>query len=514
MFSRGQNSQSAAAAAAFDEILTLARDNDAAGILRLLEMGAPVGYANRVGQTALHIATMWGSIEAAKVLLVAKADPNAANRLRGSTPLHAAALGRGPVDRRVECVKLILKDKGDPNKADLGGDRPLDLCSDEAVRVALGALPLILHKAVAERKLEHVKEAIAQIKNGVVELDLDATNSNGESALHHACAWPEGLQALLDARCAVNVENHARRSPLHLATLTGDLRTVRLLLAAQADVHVKDVDLDRDPRYNVSSQEETPDQHRTALHYAALQSNFILAKLLVEARAAINVGDGKQMTPLHLCVQALEEHDLEVASGVRVEGLQSRPEWNGCYGSIIGPSATGSEYRVERWPVLIDGKEEGVMLKGENLSTVHLDTIDLLLKARADVNLGNLHWGEGRTLLHEVAHRGNLSLTQKVLAAKADLQRQDKQGFSALHLAARQRRSEVLRLLVESKADLTLQSEAGKTAVDLGSINGLSEQLLALLRGEEEPSPSLEAPKKPQTLEGLSAEQRAMLFID
>ena len=91
------------------------------GIVRLLELGAPVSHANRVGQTPLHIATMWGSIEAARALLAALADVNKANHLRGSTPLHAAALGRGPAEKRAEIVRLIVKAKGVPWPTDRCG---------------------------------------------------------------------------------------------------------------------------------------------------------------------------------------------------------------------------------------------------------------------------------------------------------------------------------------------------------------------------------------------------------
>lgn len=75
--------------------------------------------------------------------------------------------------------------------------------------------------------------------------------------------------------------------------------------------------------------------------------------------------------------------------------------------------------------------------------------------------------------------------------------------------------------LVRSRAE-----GAGKTAAQLGEVNGMSAPLLSLLRGEEE-GPTVED-VKPQTLQGgtqrllckasqmrgLSAEQRAMLFID
>ena len=47
--------------------------------------------ANGVGQTALHVACLWGNIEAAQALVTAKADLNAQNNFSGASPLHCAA---------------------------------------------------------------------------------------------------------------------------------------------------------------------------------------------------------------------------------------------------------------------------------------------------------------------------------------------------------------------------------------------------------------------------------------
>merc|ERR1712166_759255 len=132
----------------YDQILTLARDNDAKSIRELCRIGCPATFCNKVGQTALHIAGIWGSVEAVKALLECGANPNAQNELRGSTPFHAAAMGKGPVEKRAECVRLMVASKGDPKLGDFAGDLPVDSADDEQLRMALGAAPLILHKAV------------------------------------------------------------------------------------------------------------------------------------------------------------------------------------------------------------------------------------------------------------------------------------------------------------------------------------------------------------------------------
>ncbi|GFH21743.1 ANK_REP_REGION domain-containing protein, partial [Haematococcus lacustris] len=50
-------------------MLALARDNKVEEIERLVASGVPVDISNQMGQTALHIAALWGNLEAAAALL-------------------------------------------------------------------------------------------------------------------------------------------------------------------------------------------------------------------------------------------------------------------------------------------------------------------------------------------------------------------------------------------------------------------------------------------------------------
>jgi len=291
------------------------------------------------------------------------------------------------------------------------------------------------------------------------------------------------------------------------------------LISAKVDVNIRDQDTEKDPRYISKSREDDSNQHRTALHYAAEFGNATIVRMLLEAGAAINERDGEQMTPLHVHMAASKEEDgLEVGAGVRVHGLKSRPEWNQLMGSVIGPSAS-SETGIVRWPVLLEGREEGVLLKAENLSRVFEESLDLLLEARADVNMGNLQWPQGHTMLHEVANVGDVDLAGKIIAAGGSINAKDaKLGMTPLHLACRSKREEMIRFLVNARADLFQQTASGKTAAELGQTNGLRREMMALLHGEvnEVVSPQVQtkASAPPQLLNSISPEQRALLFID
>jgi len=297
-----------------------------------------------------------------------------------------------------------------------------------------------------------------------------------------------------------------------LAVVKGDHELVKVLLAARADPNTQDMDADRDPRFSSKDFKEEDLNHRAPLHYASERGNVLIARSLLQARANANVQDGQRCTALHLCL-SLRSPDTEVEAGygVRVSGLQSKAELNGRLASIIGDT------NGERWPVLLEDNPEPVLLKTANLQPLALEMAELLLEAKSDVNLGNRNFGESRGVLHEVAMQGDEALVAAVLAARAEVNKQDaKGGLSALHLAARGKHGPVIRLLLEARADASLATTAGKTAAELAEKNGAAADVLALLRGGA-PGAAGSAgggDDRPQTLDSLTPEQRAMLFID
>merc|ERR1712139_327041 len=103
---------------------------------------------------------------------------------------------------------------------------------------------------------------------------------------------------------------------------------------------------------------------------------------------------------------------IDVGMGVRISGLQSRPEWNGRLATVIGAERS-SEDGTPRFPVLIDGDNvevaqcrDGVLLKASCLTLLPREMLDLLLEAKADVNDSNQITGND-TVLHEAARTGD-----------------------------------------------------------------------------------------------------------
>merc|ERR1712216_983760 len=69
-------------------LLGAAQRDDVVAIKNILQSGAAVSYANSVGQTALHIATLWGNASAVEALVQAGAAVDQVNDLGAQTPLH------------------------------------------------------------------------------------------------------------------------------------------------------------------------------------------------------------------------------------------------------------------------------------------------------------------------------------------------------------------------------------------------------------------------------------------
>mmetsp|Transcript_7861 Transcript_7861/g.19095 ORF Transcript_7861/g.19095 Transcript_7861/m.19095 type:complete len:439 (+) Transcript_7861:55-1371(+) len=124
-----------------NEILFRTQKNEADAVQALIDGGVDASYANGVGQTALHVACLWGNIDVAKVLVKAGAQVNAINNFSGAAPLHCAATEneRGNKEGRNECIKLLVEAGADVNLRDMRGKKAQQYAvSGSGVRTMLG----------------------------------------------------------------------------------------------------------------------------------------------------------------------------------------------------------------------------------------------------------------------------------------------------------------------------------------------------------------------------------------
>ena len=105
--------------------------------------------------------------------------------------------------------------------------------------------------------------------------------------------------------------------------------------------------------------------------------------------------------------------------------------------------AESLEEQEKMVPILIEANADLDIQDGQGKTSLHLaieenngDFVDILLRSKADVNLGNLSNFQN-SLLMDAAHNGQLDVALKLISARADMNKKGKQGLSALHFAAR-----------------------------------------------------------------------------
>ena len=111
----------------------------------LVSSGGAVGQPDRSGVTPLHRAVRARSPAAVAALLSAGADPHAATRKEGSTPLHLAVAPTGASgtagagDLQLEIVRLLLAAGATLADVDRNGSTVADRIRSQALRDALAA---------------------------------------------------------------------------------------------------------------------------------------------------------------------------------------------------------------------------------------------------------------------------------------------------------------------------------------------------------------------------------------
>jgi uncharacterized protein len=168
------------AAQGASQVADAAMAQDATAVRALLKQGADVNAAQGDGMTALHWAAMHGDLELAQMLMYAGANPRAATRLNGYTPLFLASR-----EGQASIVEALLKAGVDADARSSTGSTPLMLAAAsgnvEAVRRLLdtGADPKIKETARGQTALMF---AAAYNRVGAVELlarrgaDVSATS--------------------------------------------------------------------------------------------------------------------------------------------------------------------------------------------------------------------------------------------------------------------------------------------------------------------------------------------------
>jgi ankyrin repeat protein len=280
----------AAASPTLSEITDVIRGNDLSKLKQLVQSREAANVSSGLGATPLHYAAIYGSPEAIEFLLNAGADPNARDQ-SGATPLVYAAWS-------YERTRLLVEHDAEVNLATKHGITPLLVASgvhgnfrtvryllekgadlnarteeneDVLMRAASfgdpDTLQLLLERGADAKRAD--KSGFTALQNATsfpdsarirmllkAGADPNSLNTfggrvkNGPIALTHMSplmfAAPysdqETIASLLKAGARVNETDSRKMTPLMLAVATDKAQpaTIRLLLAAGADVQPKD----------------------------------------------------------------------------------------------------------------------------------------------------------------------------------------------------------------------------------------------------------------------------------
>ena len=214
----------------YTALITAAREDQAAAVRQLLDLGADLQAGDSINGTALHQTGAAGLVETARVLLDAGAPVDAVDQA-GTTPLIRVAqqadaavhwsqdedgnrirLPHPLHQQHLDTADLLLARGADPNHLGHDGYAPLHHAATN------GATDLAEHLLAAG--------ATVDLQNGIGYAPLHAACDSNQAAM---------VQALLAAGADPNRADNLGFVALHGAACQGSAEVARLLLAAGAD---------------------------------------------------------------------------------------------------------------------------------------------------------------------------------------------------------------------------------------------------------------------------------------
>ena len=314
---------------------------------------------------------------------------------------------------------------------------------------------------------------------------LNSKNPSGWTPLTMAiAAGCERMTAyLIDQGVDVN-EPHQKYNftPLHIATLTGQKGSVKLLIGRGADMNV--VCNPPSHQYWFGRMAGTP------LHTALFNRQYAVLEFLLENGADHNIRDEDGRTLFEFA--AAYNNRERVARiynrvGLPVPDIPATVEE--LMNAIGDCGATSTKEKGQKrvqeilrsTPGLIHQKDKHGNSPLHRAAFYHLeDIIKLLVEMGADVNAKN---NSGKTPLHKISH--DQDIARFLIQNGARVNEQDNYGQTPLHVIAGYPGEEsgikVARILLANGASAGIQDVSGKTPVEIAQQKGLS-QLVELLQ--------------------------------
>uniref|UniRef100_A0A8D0GQS4 Protein phosphatase 1 regulatory subunit n=1 Tax=Sphenodon punctatus TaxID=8508 RepID=A0A8D0GQS4_SPHPU len=214
--------------------LAACSSGDTDEVLRLLERGADINYANVDGLTALHQACIDDNVDMVKFLVENGANINQPDN-EGWIPLHAAS-SCGYLD----IAEYLISHGAHVGAVNSEGDTPLDIAEEEAMEELLqnevNRQGVDIEAARKEEERIMLRDARQWVNSGRIN-DVRHAKSGG-TALHVAAAkgYTEVLKLLIQAGYDVNIKDYDGWTPLHAAAHWGKEEACRILVENLCDM--------------------------------------------------------------------------------------------------------------------------------------------------------------------------------------------------------------------------------------------------------------------------------------
>ncbi|XP_053270536.1 protein phosphatase 1 regulatory subunit 12A isoform X2 [Pleuronectes platessa] len=208
--------------------LAACSSGDTEEVLRMLDRGADINYANVDGLTALHQACIDDNVDMVTFLVEHGASINQPDN-EGWIPLHAAA-SCGYLD----IAEYLISQGANVGVVNSEGETPMDIAEEEAMEELLqneiNRQGLDIEAARKEEERIMLRDARQWLNSGQIQ-DIRHAKSGG-TALHVAAAkgYVEVLKLLIQTGYDVNIKDYDGWTPLHAAAHWGKEEACRILV--------------------------------------------------------------------------------------------------------------------------------------------------------------------------------------------------------------------------------------------------------------------------------------------
>ena len=373
------------------------------------------------------------------------------------------------------------------------------------------------HTACTEVLLQHWKS----VCSNVAFVPHDSEDSAGQTSRLCPAMWedPAVCQVFIGAGADIETKNDRVRSPLLLASISGALTTVKMLVESGADVRATDADRTTclmfaayyghtdTVRYLVGLPKVDLDQqgkkNLAALHFAAKKKHADVVQVLIDAGADIETQNAKGHSPLLMAsiygqltnMMKLVKAGADVrATDTRrttclrfaayhghtdiVRYLVSLPEVDLNHQGRDNYTALHcavSRKHADVIQVLIDAGADIETKEGHSALLVasrsgELTTVKILVGAGADVRATDAN---GATCLILAAHYGHTDTVRYLVdLPEVDLNHQDSWRNTALHFAVHEKDADMVQMLIDAGADIETRNDAGQSPAHMASLSG------------------------------------------